>query len=81
MTNLPGALREQLAASSSITRAEIVKESKAPDGTAKYLLKFGDGETVETVLLPYPTGSACACRVRSVARRGACSAQRRSAGL
>ncbi|MHB9038151.1 MAG: 23S rRNA (adenine(2503)-C(2))-methyltransferase RlmN [Armatimonadota bacterium] len=53
MTNLPGALREQLAASSSITRAEIVKQSKASDGTAKYLLRFGDGETVETVLLPY----------------------------
>ncbi|MCE5315615.1 MAG: 23S rRNA (adenine(2503)-C(2))-methyltransferase RlmN [Armatimonadota bacterium] len=54
MTNLPGALREELAESSSITRAEIVKQSKSPDGTVKYLLKLGDGETVETVLLPYP---------------------------
>jgi 23S rRNA (adenine2503-C2)-methyltransferase len=53
MTNLPGAFREQLDASSSITRSEILKKSKSPDGTTKYLLKLADGETIETVLLPY----------------------------
>jgi 23S rRNA (adenine2503-C2)-methyltransferase len=53
MTNLPAAMREGLARIATLTRAEIVTESKAPDGTTKYLLELGDGETIESVLLPY----------------------------
>ena len=53
MTNLPAAMRDQLAQMATITRSEVVKESKDPDGTTKYLLRLGDGETIESVLLPY----------------------------
>jgi len=53
MTNLPAAMREGLARTATLTRCEVVAESKAPDGTTKYLLKLADGETIESVLLPY----------------------------
>lgn len=60
MANLPAAMREELARVATLTRAEVVTESKATDGTTKYLLKLGDGETIESVLLPYPDRvSAC----------------------
>lgn len=54
MSNLPTAMREQLAHTATVSRCEIVTQSKAADGTAKCLLKLGDGETIESVLLPYP---------------------------
>ncbi len=54
MTNLPTAMRDKLAQVATIARAQIVTQSKSNDGTVKYLLKFADGETVESVLLPYP---------------------------
>lgn len=53
MTNLPVSLREHLAANTTLTRSEIAQESKSKDGTTKYLLKLSDGETIESVLLPY----------------------------
>lgn len=54
MTNLPAALRDKLNQTSTITRSEIVKRSESADKTAKYLLKMADGQTIESVLLPYP---------------------------
>ena len=53
MTNLPGALREELSKSCRVTRSEVARESRAKDGTTKFLLRLGDGETIESVLLPY----------------------------
>lgn len=53
MSDLPAAMREELARTSSISRSEVVTQSKASDGTTKYLLRLADGETVESVLLPY----------------------------
>ena len=53
MTNIPAVVREQLAGDAVITRSEIIKESRAKDGTTKFLLKLADGETIESVLLPY----------------------------
>jgi len=53
MTNLPAAMREELGRVTTLSRVEIVTASKAPDGTTKYLLKLADGETIESVLLPY----------------------------
>ena len=53
MSNLPASLRDILKQSSSITRSEIIRESKSADNTTKYLLKLSDGETIESVLLPY----------------------------
>ncbi len=54
MTNLPAALRNRLASDATITRAIVEKESRSEDGTTKFLLRLGDGETIESVLLPYP---------------------------
>jgi 23S rRNA (adenine2503-C2)-methyltransferase len=54
MSNLPSAMREELARTSSISRSEVVTQSKASDGTTKNLLRLSDGETIESVLLPYP---------------------------
>lgn len=53
MANLPAALREQLAEKTTLSKAEVVKASAAPDGTTKYLLKLSDAETIESVFLPY----------------------------
>lgn len=53
MSNLPTAMREELARTATVTRSQVLRESKATDGTAKYLLELGDGETIESVLLPY----------------------------
>lgn len=54
MTNLPGALREQLSAQASIARSTVVRESTSPDGATKLLLRLHDNQTIESVLLPYP---------------------------
>lgn len=53
MTNLPAAMREELGRVATLRRAEIVTTSKASDRTTKYLLRLADGETIESVLLPY----------------------------
>jgi len=53
MTNLPASFREQLSATAALTRSKVLKESRSPDGTTKYLLELSDGETIESVLLPY----------------------------
>lgn len=53
MTNLPSTLRDELAAICTLTRSEIVRESKSRDGTTKFLLQLSDGEQIESVLLPY----------------------------
>lgn len=53
MGNLPAAMREELARAATLTRSEVITESRDSDGTAKYLLQLGDGETIESVLLPY----------------------------
>ena len=53
MTNLPDALRRQLSRSATLTRSDVVDESASPDGARKFLLKLADGETIESVLLPY----------------------------
>lgn len=57
MTNLPGALREQLAAAYEIAHVDIRRRLvSALDGTVKYLFSLSDGETVESVLMQYHHG-------------------------
>jgi 23S rRNA (adenine2503-C2)-methyltransferase len=51
MTNLPKALRDQLAAEFSIWTTTIDKHHQAADGTEKLLLRLEDGHTIECVLL------------------------------
>jgi 23S rRNA (adenine2503-C2)-methyltransferase len=57
MTVLPLALREQLMAGGySVGRPEMVQTAKSVDGTERYLMRMGDGETVETVWMPEGDG-------------------------
>ena len=58
MTNLPKALREQLARDFPIQAPEAVrKQESAKDGTIKYLWRLADGNCVETVLMRYHYGN------------------------
>jgi 23S rRNA (adenine2503-C2)-methyltransferase len=52
LTTLPKAVREELARSHAIFVPEIADRREAPDGTVKLLLRFEDGATAETVLMP-----------------------------
>jgi 23S rRNA (adenine2503-C2)-methyltransferase len=52
MTDLPAALREALAARFTLSAAEVVARQVSSDGTRKYLVRFADGVSVETVGLP-----------------------------
>jgi len=55
MTDLPTAFRAQLATRFAPTRPELVAHTVADDGhTHKLLLRFPDGEAIETVLMLYP---------------------------
>lgn len=58
MTNLPKALREQLAQMYPIYAPTVVrKQESARDGTIKYLWQLQDGNCVETVLMRYHYGN------------------------
>lgn len=60
MSNLPLALREQLAKQATIGKLAVAVKEIAADGTEKILFVLPDGQTVETVILPYKIGdSAC----------------------
>ncbi len=55
MTDLPAALRERLAESTEGSTPELVAHHVADGGrTHKFLLRFRDGEAIETVLMRYP---------------------------
>ncbi len=61
MTDLPLALRTQLAESFRIWSTEIAAHQKAEDGSEKLLLKLHDGESVECVLLRDDRHHCTAC--------------------
>ena len=52
MTDLPAGLRETLAGRLALPWPEIVERQQSSDGTRKYLVRLGDGITVEVVGLP-----------------------------
>ncbi|HSK23557.1 MAG TPA: 23S rRNA (adenine(2503)-C(2))-methyltransferase RlmN [Egicoccus sp.] len=55
MTNLPTVLRERLAGRFADSRPELIAHTVADDGhTHKLLLRYPDGEAIETVLMLYP---------------------------
>jgi 23S rRNA (adenine2503-C2)-methyltransferase len=56
MTDLPKALREELATLELRETLEVKDERRATDGTRKLLVGLRDGSTVETVLIPGVTG-------------------------
>jgi 23S rRNA (adenine2503-C2)-methyltransferase len=52
MSNLPEPLREKLAAEFSISSLEMVRRLGSEDTTQKFLFRLGDGQLIETVLIP-----------------------------
>ena len=58
MSNLPKALREQLAEKYPIHAPKVVRKQESKrDGTIKYLWELSDGNCVETVLMRYNYGN------------------------
>src|SRR5207245_8030818 len=49
VSNLPKALRERLAQDFPLGMPAVERRYDSADGTCRYLLKLGDGKTVETV--------------------------------
>jgi 23S rRNA (adenine2503-C2)-methyltransferase len=80
MSDLARGLRETLARSSEIAPPRLVRESRAADGTQKWLLDVGAGNAVETVFIPEANrGTLCVstqagctmgCRFCSTGRQG-----------
>jgi 23S rRNA (adenine2503-C2)-methyltransferase len=72
MTNLPLALRDELAGAFALAPIEPSFEARSRDGTIKHLWRLRDGVEVESVLIPAPgrvtlclssqAGCALACR-------------------
>src|SRR5579863_5835221 len=52
ISNLPKALRARLGSDLPLGLPEIERRYDSTDGTRRYLLKLGDGKTVETVWMP-----------------------------
>lgn len=52
MTNIKKELREKLPSLAYIKAPDIVAEHRSADGTIKWALDIGDGQLVETVLIP-----------------------------
>jgi len=52
MTDLPVELRSALAAELTVETPQIVSREKSIDGTEKFLLRLGDGRSVESVFIP-----------------------------
>lgn len=52
MTNLPQALRDELATHHPLFTPDTIDKQESHDGTRKYVLQFHDGACVETVAIP-----------------------------
>ncbi|MSQ26281.1 MAG: 23S rRNA (adenine(2503)-C(2))-methyltransferase RlmN [Dehalococcoidia bacterium] len=59
MTNLPSAFRERLAEECTVGLPEVAATQRSKDGTIKLLLRMADGNTVESVYLPYEDRISC----------------------
>ena len=80
MSDVPAALREHLKAQFTIGRVHETIISRSADGTRKLLLTLGDGEQIETVLIPADdritlclssqAGCAMGCEFCATARMG-----------
>jgi len=54
MSNLPAALRKALAADFAVCSVALLEAQEDGEGTTKWLLGLGDGETIEAVLIRAP---------------------------
>ena len=61
MTNLPAAAKEALSQAFLCASVSIEAEYPADDGSAKYLLRLHDGETVECARIPAEDGRMTFC--------------------
>jgi 23S rRNA (adenine2503-C2)-methyltransferase len=61
MTDVPAALREQLAERVPFSSLELSDEAHARDGTVKALFRTADGRPVEAVLMRYRDGRRSVC--------------------
>nr|MDQ3319987.1 23S rRNA (adenine(2503)-C(2))-methyltransferase RlmN [Actinomycetota bacterium] len=61
MTNLPAALREELAAAVPFSSLAVEREAHARDGTEKALFATHDGRPLEAVLMRYRDGRRSVC--------------------
>ncbi len=61
MTNLPLALRDELAAAVPFSTLEVETERESGDGTVKKLFRTADGHPVEAVLMRYRDGRRSLC--------------------
>lgn len=71
MTDLPKRLRALLETKACITAAEETERLVDPeDGSVKFLLRLGDGEMVEAVLLRQPYGNSACVSTQAGCRMG-----------
>ena len=61
MTNLPRALRDELAAAVRFSTLSVEDEAVSADGTVKALFRTADGHPVEAVLMRYRDGRRSIC--------------------
>ena len=61
MTDLPAALRQQLAERATLGRLRCTAEQRSTDGTVKRLYALPDGRLIESVLMVYRDGRRTAC--------------------
>jgi 23S rRNA (adenine2503-C2)-methyltransferase len=61
MTNLPGTLRDRLAAVVPLSTLALQAEARSDDGTVKALFHTGDGRPIEAVLMRYRDGRRSVC--------------------
>jgi 23S rRNA (adenine2503-C2)-methyltransferase len=54
MTDQPRDLRARLAESHVVGLPDVAHKDESPDETIKYLMRQADGQTIESVYLPYP---------------------------
>lgn len=81
-TTLPKAFKEKLSEVAYIPTAEIVRKLvSAIDGTVKYLFRFEDGETVESVFMRYKHGNTICISTQVGCRMGCSFCASTKAGL
>lgn len=61
MTSLPASLRQRLSETATLGNLQIVVEQASADGTRKRLYRLPDGQTIESVLMPYDDDRRTAC--------------------
>ncbi|MDR0935699.1 MAG: 23S rRNA (adenine(2503)-C(2))-methyltransferase RlmN [Oscillospiraceae bacterium] len=70
MTDLSEELRSKLSESFSLNSPELADVRTSSDGTTKYLWRYNDGNTVESVLLKYRYGTSVCVSTQAGCRMG-----------